>query len=409
MVQLSTMKLKPVLLCASICLASAAGASDETVGRISDVLKAIRDKSYGCVFEVTARVVLPPSEDNACFGIRDESESLMVRRDIEWPRERFCIGDEVRLRCEIGATASQPAGAFFRGMTLIARHPDYKVPRNMLVRADGDDSLAVTNLPSFLTPAAIAIVFGTLVSLATLILIWNAFLRSLIDRKGRALLKEQLGHVTAELKTEERTRLAVELHDSLAQTLTGVSLEIDTARKLADGFNVQMLKHMDIAARTLKSCRDELRNCLWDLRNRALEAKDVNDAIRQTLTPHLAGARVSVRFNVARSRISDNTAHAILQIIRELTVNAVRHGKASCIRIAGTLDGEKLMFSVRDNGSGFRPEAAPGFAQGHYGLLGIRERVDTLEGEFAIDSVPGKGTKARIEILAPQEDGGRPR
>ena len=165
-----------------------------------------------------------------------------------------------------------------------------------------------------------------------------------------------------------------------------------------------MLKHLGIAARTLKSCRDELRNCLWDLRNRALEAKDINDAIRQTLTPHIAGVELVIRFNVPRARISDNTAHAILRIIRELTLNGIRHGKATKIWIAGSLDGAKLRFSVRDNGSGFNPKEAPGFSLGHYGLLGIRERIDAFEGEFRIDSTPGKGTKATITILAPQEE-----
>ena len=404
MIKSTPMKLKFGLLCATFCLVFSVAASDETVGRIADVLNAIKDKSYGRIFEVTARVILPPSDNTAYFGIRDDSKSLIIRRGLEWPKERFFIGDEVRIRCEISATASQPIGAFFRGITLIARHTDYKVPRNMLVSAEGDESLAVTNLPSFLTPAIIATVFGSIVFLATLILIWNVFLRALIERKGRALLKEQLGHVKAELKTEERTRLAVELHDSLAQTLTGVSLEIDTAGKFADETNSDMLKHLGIAARTLKSCRDELRNCLWDLRNRALEAKDINDAIRQTLTPHIAGVELVIRFNVPRARISDNTAHAILRIIRELTLNGIRHGKATKIWIAGSLDGAKLRFSVRDNGSGFNPEEAPGFALGHYGLLGIRERIDAFEGEFRIDSTPGKGTKATIAILAPQEE-----
>ena len=59
------MKSKFGILCATLCLVFSATASDETVGHIADVLKAIRDKSYGRVFEVTARVVLPPSDDSA--------------------------------------------------------------------------------------------------------------------------------------------------------------------------------------------------------------------------------------------------------------------------------------------------------------------------------------------------------
>ena len=258
--------------------------------------------------------------------------------------------------------------------------------------------------PPWWTTGRLISIIGTLLAILVGILIWNTTLRRLASRKGRELMREQLGHVKAELKTEERTRLAVELHDSLAQNLTGIALEIDTAAKITDENRDAMMAHLGIAARTLKSCRDELRNCLWDLRNRALEENTMDAAIRRTLSPHIAGINLVIRFNVPRARISDNTAHAILRIIRELTLNGIRHGKATKIWIAGSLDGTKLKFSVRDNGSGFNPEEAPGFALGHYGLLGIRERIDAFEGEFQIDSTPGKGTKATIAILAPQEE-----
>ena len=124
----------------------------------------------------------------------------------------------------------------------------------------------------------------------------------------------------------------------------------------------------------------------------------MDSAIRQTLAPHVAGVDVAVRFNVPRERISDNTAHAILRIVRELAVNAIRHGRATKLWIAGGADGDTIRFSVRDNGCGFDPAAAPGFAEGHYGRLGISERVEALEGEFTIDSAPGTGAKASVSL-----------
>ena len=253
------------------------------------------------------------------------------------------------------------------------------------------------------TPRRLMIVIGSLVFLLLGIAVWNGTLRRIAARKGRELMREQLEHVKAELKAEERTRLAVELHDSIAQNLTGVALEIDTAMKLADEGSSPMKVHLGIAVRSLKACRDELRNCLWDLRNRALEATTMDAAIRQTLAPHVPDVDVVIRFNVAREHISDHSAHAILCIIRELTLNAIRHGKATKIKIAGSIDGERMLFSVRDNGCGFDPDRAPGFAEGHYGLLGIRERIDKFEGEFSLKSQPGKGTKATISLIVPQE------
>ena len=227
-----------------------------------------------------------------------------------------------------------------------------------------------------------------------LAIILGIVVRNKLQKRKAAMLAK----FSTELKVEERTRLAVELHDSLAQNLTGVSLEINTAEKLADHDAAAMSEHLGRAARTLKSCRDELRNCLWDLRNRALEETSLGEAIRQTLAPHVVGVDVTIKFNVARERLSDNTTHAVLRIIRELAVNAIRHGRAKKLWVAGSTDGDNLLFSVRDNGCGFDPASAPGFAEGHYGLVGISERVETFEGEFNIESSPGKGTKATISL-----------
>ena len=265
-------------------------------------------------------------------------------------------------------------------------------------------SIRILARPPWWTPgrfgAVIAILFAALAGIVA----WNVALRRTALRKGRELLRAQIGRVKAKLKTEERTHLAVELHDTLAQTLTGVSLEIDTAAKLARLPNAPSLgQHLERAARTLKSCRDELRNCLWDLRNNALEERNVDEAIRQTLAPHIPNIETSIRFNARREHLSDKTMHTIICIVRELVINAVRHGGATKIEIAGSLDGDTISFSVHDNGSGFDPASAPGFFEGHYGLVGISERVEALEGTFTLESAPGKGCKATIAFKERKE------
>ena len=264
------------------------------------------------------------------------------------------------------------------------------------------DDVRILSRPSWWTPGRLLAALGCLAVLLVALLLWNAVLRLVVERRSRQLFKAQIARAESELRIGERTRLAVELHDSLAQNLTGVSLEIDTAAKVAGENPADMMKHLVHAGQSLKSCRDELRNCLWDLRNLALEEKRVDDAIRQTLAPHVAGVDLAVRFNVPRERLSDNTAHAILRIIRELTLNAIRHGRATRIRVAGSVEGDKLLFSIRDNGCGFDPATAPGFAEGHCGLLGIRERIDEFEGEFKLESEPGKGTKATVVLQMPK-------
>jgi signal transduction histidine kinase len=164
-----------------------------------------------------------------------------------------------------------------------------------------------------------------------------------------------------------------------------------------------MMSHLDIADKTLKSCRDDLRNCLWDLRSRALEETDMNSAILRTLSPHVSKARLAVRFNVRRNLLSENAAHAVLRIVRELTLNAIRHGNASVVKIAGSTENGRLLFSVSDDGCGFDADAAPGIPQGHFGISGIRERVEQLGGVFTLSSRPGHGTVGRVELPIPHQ------
>ena len=157
------------------------------------------------------------------------------------------------------------------------------------------------------------------------------------------------------------------------------------------------------ASKMVESCRTELRNCLWDLRSQALEANDMGEAIRLSLGQVVDRAKVSVRFNVDRALLSDNTAHAILLIVRELASNAVSHGRASSVKIVGSIEAGKLKFSVRDDGCGFDPAAAPGIAEGHFGLQGIFERVERMGGEVAIDSAPDRGTKVSVCLDLPAD------
>lgn len=258
--------------------------------------------------------------------------------------------------------------------------------------------VCIVSNPPWWTARRLTVVIGTLLAALVAIFFWNTSLRRIAERRGRELMREQVERIRATLKTEERTRLAVELHDTLAQNLTGVTMELEAAKRLIDAGKASLLPHLELGSRTLKSCRDELRNCLWDLRSRALEEPDMNTAILRTLKPHADSLSISVRFNVPRRRLSDNLAHGLLRIVRELVINAIRHGRATSVLIAGVLDGNTLRCSVRDNGRGFDPGNAPGILKGHFGLQGIRERIRQLGGTFELDSTPGKGTNARITL-----------
>lgn len=194
----------------------------------------------------------------------------------------------------------------------------------------------------------------------------------------------------------ERTQLAVELHDSLSQSLAGIAYQITAAQR--DGDKTSADAKLTTADQMLQSCRRELRHCLFDLRNDTTGEKIFDRAIRRTIEEFEEQVALSIRFNVNRSLFDDATVHAVLAIVRELVSNAITHGHAWAIRIAGSADKGILRFSVRDDGVGFDPLAAPGASDGHFGLTGIHDRVKRLNGTFAIRRARPRGTKAIITI-----------
>ena len=276
--------------------------------------------------------------------------------------------------------------------------------REILIAIRTPRDVAVVSRPPWWTPGRLLTLIGVLLVTLLGIFGWNVSLRRRAERRGEELAAEQVAHVTSELKVYERTRLAVELHDSLSQTLTGVSMGVDSAIDLAKDMPENLKRQLEYTSKTVEACRTELKNCLWDLRSEALEASDMNSAIRLALGQVVNYTALTVRFNVPRSRLSDKTAHTILHIIRELATNAIRHGGATGIWIAGSIDGETLLFSVRDDGCGFDFNLAPGIADGHFGLQGIRERLDLMDGDMTVESSPGKGTKVAIAIRIPTEN-----
>ena len=278
------------------------------------------------------------------------------------------------------------------GILLVEYEPStsaYALPRfrryTLLPRTVGDIRL-VRRAPWW-TPRRLLMVILALLGVIVWFAIWNRALKRLSVKRGEELYRERIAHKAAELKVEERTRLAVEIHDSISQTLTGIALQFD------NGADESVVRQM------LASCRHELKSCLWDLRSRTFEEKDMTEAIRRAIGPNAGNAKVDVRFNVPRSDLSETTTHAILRIVRELVVNAVRHGKATEIKVAGESHDGAISFSVKDNGTGFEPAGIAGPSTGHFGLQGVRERIADFGGELSICSEPGKGTHITVKLL----------
>ena len=272
-----------------------------------------------------------------------------------------------------------------------------RIERILLVPRSKEDIRIISRPPWLTTGRLLAFIGALLVALAA-ILVWNLSLRRLAERRGRELLRSELSQAEAELRVDERTRLAAELHDSLAQNMTGISFQIAAARSARNVSPEAEDKHLETAERMLLSSRTELRRCIWDLRSEALSEPDFAKAIQTTVQPVIGKAKLDLSCDINRSLMDDSTAHAVLRILRELAANAVVHGKAANVWVTCEDKRSELRFMVSDDGCGFNPSTCPGQNEGHFGLSGIRERVKRLEGAFEIKSATGKGTVATVTL-----------
>ena len=275
----------------------------------------------------------------------------------------------------------------------------------VVMRTPGD--LRILARPPFWTSGKLLAVIAALMLSLAAVGVWNRSLKRIAERRGRELFKAEIASAGAVLRVEERTRLAMDLHDSLAQNLAAVAWHIAAAQTERPDNPDAADRYLSTADRMLKACRTELRQCLWDLKSEALEEKDFAEALRKTCEPVAGNAKLAICFQVPRTRLSDATAHSVLCVARELTSNAARHGHAENVRIRGEICDGALRLSVQDDGSGFDPSVAPGLGSGHFGLAGVKERIRKMGGTLEIASQPGSGTRAVASIRLPGDANGK--
>lgn len=278
--------------------------------------------------------------------------------------------------------------------TLFAAPPE-------ITGAGGDGRIDITSMaqPPWWAHVELLTIIGILFALVVVVAIWNRSLNLLAHRRAFRLAQEEIAHARTKLKVEERTELAVEIHDAVSQALTGIALQLEAARSTASKDSDRSAHFLSIASQMLASCQHELRCCLWDLRTRTFEEQDLTEALSHALAPHLEHIKTQICFNIPREQLSESTTHDIIKIVRELTVNAVQHGRAKHIRIAGETHDGVVRFSVTDDGSGFNTHTIPSPQDGHFGLQGVRERLRKYGGSMKITSGPC-GTKVRASMKA---------
>ena len=201
--------------------------------------------------------------------------------------------------------------------------------------------------------------------------------------------------------SEERGRLARDLHDSAKQEALAASFHIGTALTLFERDPEDARKHVHEADILVNSVRKELTDLIHELRPVSMNGNRLDETLNEYLIEwsHQAGITGELQVE-GTAELPLETKQAVYRIMQEALANVARHSAATHVKVALCYGNENVEFSVQDNGNGFDP---PMLHQG-MGLDSMRERAAGLQGKFEIKSEPGQGT--HVLITFPYPEGG---
>ena len=236
---------------------------------------------------------------------------------------------------------------------------------------------------------------GIAMAAILLILVWTNLLRRRVAIQTKIISRQ----VERSAVKDERQRIARELHDTLEQDLTGLSMQLENALDEIGELNGPANRSLSLVHRMLQHSRLEAHASVSDLRNPKLLLRPLAEAMKESLEEKAQETGVDVDFSVKGDLriLRSTTQNHLLRIAREALNNAHRHGKASRVSCLLAYSEEGVTLKVEDNGSGFDTSLPP--PVGHFGLTGMRERANKIHARFSLDSTPGRGTK--IEVYMP--------
>src|SRR5579872_1420476 len=227
---------------------------------------------------------------------------------------------------------------------------------------------------------------------------------------GYAAWKRRLRGVERQYEAvlAERTRIAREIHDTLAQGFVAVSVQLELVARLMQTSIAAAKAQLDHTRALVRSSIEDARLSIWELRSQMAEQGDLASRLLKMSEEVIARAGVPVKAQIQVSGtyhpLDPDVERETLRIGREAVVNAVRHANPKTILLRLSFQEDRFAMEVRDDGRGFAGKPADG-ATGHYGLTGMRERAQAIDGDLTVESREGEGTTVRLELELAREAG----
>ncbi|MDP3850400.1 MAG: sensor histidine kinase [Luteolibacter sp.] len=281
-------------------------------------------------------------------------------------------------------------------------------PTQMDLILRGAQDVSVIQAPSWWTARRLAGLLGVVALLLAAVIFWSLQLKRQVHRKTRLLAKEMSARRDAAVEFQatlrERNLLAANLHDTLLQTMGGLGFQLEACEAEAEtpAPHGKPPVHLAFARRMLDHAVDELRNSVWTLRSMPLDGMSIPEALTMIASRLGTGreTQIEIKTDPDFPRVPDFIAGNLLLVAQEALHNALKHAapRTVTLELRSLPHPDRISLTVRDDGSGFNPGTQQTAADGHFGLLGMRERMDRLSGSFHIQSAPGQGTTVHAEI-----------
>lgn len=279
------------------------------------------------------------------------------------------------------------------GICLVRSGGLWAVPQSFRVLVRSANDVVVLRTPSWWNFRHTAWLLGFTAGLLLLVLAWFAVL-SKRWRNQMVVFRQRLQRSAV---LEERNRIAREIHDTIEQELAGITMQLDLAADRFQQAPEVARGAVDTARQMSRHSMLDARRSVWDLRCHLLEHGDLVSAMTQTLRP--LASQEHVHFDIPvrgrPSRLFASVEMNLLRIAQEAASNAVHHGQAQNISVELQYDPECVRLRITDDGCGFDAHRTP---PGHFGLLDMKERAQSMGSTLHIESAPGKGTVVEVEV-----------